>query len=65
MDRIDRTTLALLCRQFPTFGWDETELAELVDPQLGVITGFQDFLDQLEVLRRMDLGATKPAGPIR
>jgi len=65
MDRIQQSTLHRLCRELPAFDWQEPELAELVDPKLGVITGFQDFLDQMELLRRLDLGSTKPAGPIR
>ena len=32
-----------------------------MDPQLGVITGFADVLEQLELLRKMDLAATPPA----
>ena len=42
-------------------GFSDEELSELVDPQLGIITGFADVLEQLELLRKMDLGATPPA----
>jgi hypothetical protein len=41
--------------------FSDAELSELVDPQLGIITGFSDLLEQLELLRKMDLGATPPA----
>ena len=42
-------------------GFSDAELSELVDPQLGIITGFSDLLAQLELLRKMDLGSTPPA----
>ncbi|WP_244313954.1 hypothetical protein [Roseibium denhamense] len=41
--------------------WTEAELDELVDPKLGIITGFQELLEDLDVLRQVDLGATPPA----
>ena len=50
--------------QFGSYAWDDAEISELVDPKLGIITGFQELLDQLEVLRKVDLEATPPAGDI-
>ena len=50
--------------QLGSYAWDDTEIEELVDPKLGIITGFQELLDQLECLRRIDLGSTPPAGDI-
>ena len=50
--------------QFGSYAWDDAEISELVDPKLGIITGFQELLDQLEVLRKIDLEATPPAGDI-
>jgi hypothetical protein len=41
--------------------WSDAEIKELVYPQLGIITGFQDLLNELEELRRVDLGTTPPA----
>jgi hypothetical protein len=41
--------------------WSEEEINELVEPQLGMITGLQDLLNELEQLRRIDLGTTPPA----
>jgi hypothetical protein len=43
---------------------EDAEISELVDPRLGIITGFQDLLDQLEVLRKVDLQAIPPAADI-
>lgn len=37
------------------------DIDELVDPQMGIITGFQVLLDELETLRKIDLGDTPPA----
>ena len=42
-------------------GFNDAEFSELVDPQLGIITGVSDVLEQLELLRKMDLGSTPPA----
>ena len=45
--------------------WTDAEISELVSPKLGIITGFQDLLEQLEELRGIDLEAIPPAGDIR
>ena len=37
------------------------DLYELVNPNLGIITGFSDLMTQIEVLRNMNLGQTPPA----
>lgn len=44
-----------------TYRWSDAELAELVEPTLGIITGLPELLARLEALRRIDLGATPPA----
>ena len=54
-------TLADMRDMLAAFDFSDEELSELVDPQLGIITGFSDLLEQLELLRKMDLGATPPA----
>ena len=41
--------------------FSDADLTELVDPQLGIITGFSDLLEQLELLRKIDLGSVPPA----
>ena len=65
MKRLQRETLLGIRDQFGGYAWDDAEISELVDPQLGIITGFQELLDQLEVLRKIDLGSIPPAADIR
>ena len=57
----DFATLAEMRDMLAAHGFSDAELSELVDPQLGNITGFSDLMDQLELLRKMDLGAAPPA----
>jgi hypothetical protein len=64
MQKLDRQTLIGIRDQLASYAWDDAEIDELVDPRLGVITGFQQLLDQLEVLRKVDLDALPPAGDI-
>jgi hypothetical protein len=64
MKKLDKQTLMGIRDQFGSYAWDDAEISELVDPQLGIITGFQELLDQLEVLRKIDLEAMPPAGDI-
>ena len=64
MKKLDKKTLLGIRDQFGSYAWDDAEISELVDPKLGIITGFQELLDQLEVLRKIDLESTPPAGEI-
>jgi hypothetical protein len=64
MQKLDRRTLLGIRDQLGGYAWDDGEIDELVDPKLGIITGLQDLLEQLEQLRRLDLGDTPPAGDI-
>ena len=64
MQKLDRKTLLGIRDQLGGYAWDDGEIDELVDPKLGIITGFQDLLEQLEQLRKLDLDATPPAGDI-
>ena len=57
----DFATFTEMCDMLAAHNFSDAELSELVDPQLGIITGFSDLLEQLELLRKMDLGATPPA----
>ena len=50
-----------MCHQLAGYAWKEQELSELVEPKLGIITGFQELLEQLDILRQTDLGTTPPA----
>ena len=46
----DFATLAEMRDMLAAHGFSDAELSELVDPQLGIITGFADVLEQLELL---------------
>ena len=64
MQKLEKKTLIGIRDQLASYAWDDSEIAELADPKLGIITGFQDLLEQLEYLRKIDLGSTPPAGDI-
>ena len=64
MKKLEKDTLLGMRDQLGGYAWQDAEISELVDPRLGIITGFQDLLDQLEVLRKIDLEAIPPAGDI-
>ena len=59
--RSDLETLKGLRDSLAAHGFSDAELSELVDPKFGIITGFDDLLEDLESLRRLDLGDTPPA----
>jgi hypothetical protein len=61
MKKLNKDTLVGICAQMASHHWSDAEIDELVDPQLGLITGFQDLLRELEQLRKIDLGTTPPA----
>ena len=54
-----------IIEEMPSFSWGCAELDELTRPKFGIITGFQNLLDDIEHLRGVDLGATGPAGMVR
>jgi hypothetical protein len=60
-----KETLDRITREFPTLPWDDREIAELVAPQFGIITGFAEMLGEIEDLSRRDLGAVGPAAALR
>lgn len=64
MKKLQLETLAAMRDQLGGYAWEETELKELVEPKLGIITGFGDLLEQLELLRRLDLASIPPASDI-
>lgn len=64
MRKLEMQTLTGIRDQLASYAWSDDELSELVDPKLGIITGFQDLLEQLEILRHIDLGTTPPASGI-
>ncbi len=61
MQKVTKDTLTGICKQMASHSWAQAEIDELVDPQLGIITGFQDLLNELEELRKIDLGTIPPA----
>ena len=64
MKPLRRATLVRLCDEMAAHPWRDQELAELVDPKLGIITGLQLLLNELDVLRRIDLGDVPPAAAL-
>ena len=64
MQKIDRQTLLGIRDQLAGYAWSDAEIDELVEPRLGIITEFQELLDELETLRQIDLEATPPAGDL-
>jgi hypothetical protein len=62
--RISRETLFRVRDEMASYPWGDDEIAELVAPKLGIISGLADLLAQLEDLRRVDLGTTPPASDI-
>ena len=64
MKKLEKETLIRMRDQLGGYNWHDSELEELVNPRLGIITGFEDLLEQLEELRRVDLEAIPPAGGI-
>lgn len=64
MKKLQKDTLFGMRDQLASYAWKDEEISELVDPKLGIITGFQDLLDQLDELRQVDLGSTPPASHI-
>jgi hypothetical protein len=64
MKKLQKETLIGMRDQLASYAWKDEEISELVDPKLGIITGFQDLLIQLETLRLVDLGSMPPASDI-
>lgn len=64
MKKLQKETLIGIRDQLASYAWKDEEISELVDPKLGIITGFQDLLVQLDHLRLVDLGSTPPASDI-
>ena len=60
MKKLQRSTLNGLCEQLAAYPWKDEEIDELADPKLGIITGLQDLLNELEALRQIDLGTLAP-----
>jgi hypothetical protein len=55
-------TLQLIKAEFPIHDWSEEELNELVSQKYGVITGFNEILNDIRELAEQDLDDIEPAG---
>ncbi len=62
MKKASRDTLLQINEAFPSVRWGEQELEELAAPRQGVITGFQQILEEIEALQRTDLEDLGPWG---
>ncbi len=65
MKPIKKETLENVLQELSCHPCSNKELDELVEPQMGVISGFQDLLKELEHLRTLPLGELPPAGPVQ
>ena len=65
MQPVRRETLKRIMEEFPTVPWSDGELDELVSPSFGVITGFQQLLDNIATLLCSDLAEMPMAGSLR
>jgi len=65
MNPVHKETLSLVLQQLACHPCGDDELTELVAPQMGIISGFQDLLDELEQLRCIQLGELPPAGQVQ
>jgi hypothetical protein len=64
MRSVSRETLKRIIEEFPTVAWSDSELDELVSPSFGVITGFQELVNNIAALTQTDLGHTPMAGSL-
>lgn len=65
MNPIRKETLSLVLQELSCHPCGGEELTELVAPQMGIISGFQDLLSELEQLRTLRLGELPPAGQVQ
>ncbi len=65
MKPIKKQTLVGITEEMASFPWSDTEIEELMQPKMGMISGLQDLLRDLEVVRRIDLGAVAIAQGVK
>lgn len=65
MTPIKKETLQSMLQELACHPCDDAELNELVAPAMGIISGFQDLINDLENLRNIPLGDLPPAGSIQ
>ena len=61
MRALDERTLLAVRDEMAALCWSDADIAGLVDPGHGVISGLQQLLQELDRLRRGDLGMVAPA----
>jgi hypothetical protein len=64
MQPVTLETLRRILAEWPSVNWPAEALEDLVAPSHGVITGFHQFLREVEQVRAVDLGVVGPAGAI-
>jgi len=52
---VSKRTLESIVAEFPTLAWSEADLAELLTPGSGIITGYQEFIERTRALAAIDL----------
>lgn len=62
---IRKDTLQAVLQELGCHPCGDTELNELVAPEMGIISGFQDLISELELLRNLPLGDLPPVGSIQ
>lgn len=65
MHPTNKVTLSRVLQELSCHPCGDDELEELISPQMGVISGFQDLLNELEQLRTLRLGELPPAGAVQ
>lgn len=61
MRTLDERTLRAVRDEMAALRWSDADIAGLVNPGHGVISGLQQLLQELDRLRRVDLGTVPPA----
>jgi hypothetical protein len=59
---LSHDTLRRIMEEFPVYNWNDEEIGELVCPKHGVISGFEEMLDDVRALSEKDLFDIGPAG---
>lgn len=60
MAKIQKETLYKVLEEFQGCPGLKGSIDELIDPQMGIITGFQDMIDAITVLKSADLDEYSP-----
>ncbi|HOI82425.1 MAG TPA: hypothetical protein PLK59_09070 [Synergistales bacterium] len=60
MEPVNYQTLRSIMDQFPSYEELRGEIEELVAPRYGVISGFQEILEEIKVLQEIDLKEIDP-----